>query len=277
MQAHLRADTTPSITFWRLALIAGYVFGGLIFLTLLAYVFVRYPDIALTPNEDGVTASIPHWFGATGSSIAYWLLGLLLACLYVYAGVRATADQNAWHEGVVLGAALGGSWIVLGMLGFFVHVPASSLFAAALLVAPVATGVAVTIRTGRVGRGALAGFLCGLTAALPIVLFTLTSDVTFTAHFLQTSWPLDHYCNFHTGDALAACEISDDLGFASTTLVALPLLTGGLGLLGGAIGATSVRPQRITVSSARIGSRAALFVALTLATIFVAELILRLW
>jgi hypothetical protein len=123
----------------------------------------------------------------------------------------------------------------------------------------------------------LAGFWCGMAVALLIVLSTLGIDVVVTSQFLQTSWPLDHYSNFHTGDTLAACEISDDLGFASTTLVALPLVMGGLGLIGGAIGLANVREQRASRPPGAQRSRAPLIFSLIMAAIFLAEFFLRFW
>jgi hypothetical protein len=85
------AETRPANVL-RLWFIGACVLGCVLFLAVLAYIFVRYPAIGVTPNEDGISANIPRWFGATGSSIAYWLIGLLIACLYVYTSVRGTSE-----------------------------------------------------------------------------------------------------------------------------------------------------------------------------------------
>src|SRR5262249_50677415 len=148
---------------------------------------------------------------------------------------------------------------------------------AGVLGMPVVAGALATSYTGRLGSGPLAGFWCGIAAALLIALSTLVLDVVLTSHFLQGSWLHDHYCNFHTGDALAACEIDDDLGFASNTLVTLPLAMAALGVIGGAFGLANPRERSATTRVGAKSSRAPLIFSLIMAAIFLAELFLRFW
>ena len=151
---------------------------------------------------------------------------------------------------------------------------------AALVIVPLAAGALGTSETGRFGSGALAGFWCGVATALFIAVSTVAIDVVFVSHFMQTSWLTDPVCNIHCGNALAACEIGDDLGFAASTAVGLPLIMAGLGAVGGAIG-LALHPQQGknvqpgAASAAR--SRAPLISSLVMALVVVAELVFNLW
>src|SRR5215470_460753 len=100
------SETSPTNTL-RPWVIAAYTLGFLGFLALLAYIFTRYPNIGITADEDGDIANIPHWFGAMGGSIAYLLLELFFAGLYVFTSVRGTSERGVWRDGVLTGAGLG--------------------------------------------------------------------------------------------------------------------------------------------------------------------------
>lgn len=272
MQTLTQEQPTRTARFW---VIGACVLGYVLFLALLAYVFARYPDSRLSTST-GPKSNIPIWFGADGAGIAYMLFGLLIACLYVYVSIQGTSGRGAWRLGVLLGAALGLAWLVIGILDAFVSTPAAGLllYGAALIV-PVAAGILGASQTGRFGSGSLAGFWCGVAAALLIALSIVVIDTVFASHFLQTSWPQDRHCNLHSGDALTACEISDDLGFAGTILIALPLIMAGLGAIGGAMGLANARGGQVDPREGN-DSRAPLIFSLIMIVLFVCTILFNL-
>lgn len=256
------------------------IFGYVLFLALLVYIFAQYPDSRLSTST-GPKANIPAWFGAGGAEVAYLALGLLIAGLYVSVCVLGTSTAGVWSRGALLGGALGVGWLVFGVAAALI--PMGILGAVpygALIIVPLAAGAWGTSETGRFGSGALAGFWCGVAAAVFIAVSTVAIDVVFVSHFLQTSWLTDPVCNIHRGNALAACEIGDDLGFAATITVGLPLIMAGLGAVGGAIG-LALQPQQgknvqpRAASAAR--SRVPLIFSLAMALVLVAELVFNLW
>jgi hypothetical protein len=267
---------TKSTDTFRPWFIGTCVLGNVAFLGLLAYVFMRYPDSRLSTST-GPKSNIPIWFGADGAAIAYMLFGLLLACLYVYVSVQGTSGGGVWRQGVLLGAALGLAWLVIGVLDAFISVPVVRLLLdGAILIVPVAAGLLGASQTGRFGSGPLAGFWCGVAAALLIALSMVVIDVAFASHFLQTNWPQDRHCNLHSGDALAACEIGDDLGFAGIILIALPVIMAGLGAIGGAIGVANERGGRVDAPREDNNSRAPLIFSLIMTVLFVSTLFFQL-
>ena len=143
MQTLIQAKPTHSARFW---FIGACVLGFVLFLALLAYVFMRYPESRLSTST-GPKANIPVWFGANGAGIAYMLFGLLIACLYVYVSVQGTSGPGVWRYGVLLGVQLGAAWFVI---------------------MPIVAGALATRYTRRLGSGPLASFWCGVTAALLI-------------------------------------------------------------------------------------------------------------
>jgi hypothetical protein len=268
-------ETKPTDTF-RPWFIGACVVGFVAFLGLLAYVFMRYPDSRLSTST-GPKSNIPLWFGADGAGIADILFGLLIACLYVYVSIQGTSGRGVWRQGVLLGALLGLAWLVIGVLDAFISAPGAGLLLdGALLIVPAAAGILGASQARRFGGGPLAGFWCGVAAALLIALSIVVIDVVFASHFLQTSWPQDRHCNLHTGDALAACEISDDLGFAGTILIALPVVMAGLGAIGGAIGLANVRGKQVYAPGESKDSRAPLIFSLIMIVLFVATLLFNL-
>jgi hypothetical protein len=270
MQTLTQEQLTKTARPW---FIGACVLGFVAFLGLLAHVFMRYPDSRLSTST-GPTSNIPTWFGADGAGIAYMLFGLLIACLYVYVSMQGTSGHGVWRLGVLLGAALGFAWLVVGVLDAFISAPAAELLLdGAVLIVPVAAGILGASQTGRFGSGPLAGFWCGVAAALLIALSMVAIDVVFASHFLQTSWPQDRHCNLHSGDALAACEISDDLGFAGTILIALPVIMAGLGAIGGAIGLANTRAGQVDAPREDNNSRAPLIFSLIMIVLFVCTIL----
>jgi hypothetical protein len=115
-----------------------------------------------------------------------------------------------------------------------------------------------------------------VTQAVLVGILVIALDHLFVGVLLRTSWAQDHLCAAHTGDALAACEMSDDLGFVATALVLMPLLGWLFGLVGGAFGLA----LRSGVTAAKRTTNRLLAPALfsgALAAIFIAELIWNLW
>lgn len=275
MQTLTQPRSANTSRFW---LIGACALGFALFLGLLAYIFARYPDAALSTGT-GPKANIPLWFGANGAAITYLLLGVLLAGLYIYVSVQGTSQRGVWRTGAVFGAALGVVWLLVGVINVFISVtPLELALDGALLILPIVAGALGASQTGRFGDGPLAGFWCGLAAALLIALAIIAIDTGFAAHLSQTSWLQDRQCNAHTGDALAACEISDDLGLAASLVVALPILMAGLGAIGGTIGIASTRGQRREAMPTTANpSRAPLFFSLIIVALIAAELLFNLW
>src|SRR5262249_48076043 len=135
-----RTDTS-STDISRPWFIGACTLGLVAFLGLLAYVFMRYPDARLSTST-GPQSNMPIWFGADGAGIAYMLFGLLIACLYVYVSVQGTLGRGMWRQGVVLGAALGLAWLVIGVLDAITALSAAGLLVdGAILIVPVAAGL----------------------------------------------------------------------------------------------------------------------------------------
>jgi hypothetical protein len=206
------------------------------------------------------------------------LLGGLISCLYIYVSIQGTPVRGVWRRGVVLGAGLGITWLVIGVCSILIETSALGLVLdAGLLIMPVLAGALGARQTGRFGSGSLAGFWCGIAAAALIALSIVVIDIAFAPHLLQTNWAHDSHCDLHRGDALAACEISDDLGYAASILVILPVIMAGLGMIGGAIGTMTERRRVAKESPVVDNSRAPFIFSLLMVVLFATELLLNLW
>src|SRR5262249_3752883 len=253
------------------------VLGSVALEILLAYVFNRYPGSSLSTGT-GPGASVPQWFGANGAATAYMTLGLGISCLYIYVGLQGTGRQGVWRQGVTLGFVLGLGWLVLSVLGLVARTDATGLLlAAAVLIMPTIAGALGARSDGDIIKGALEGFWCGLAAALCIALAVVAVDVAFASSLMESRWAQDSQCHAHLGDALAACEIGGDLGFAATVLVALPAAMAILGAFGGAFGAGYARDRFVAVPRDDNQYRAPIVFLLIMGALFLTELIFNLW
>jgi hypothetical protein len=223
-------------------LVAGIRLSFVVLLALIWYPFLRY-SASVTGSGTGPKASLPILLGGDGARIAYVALGAGIALLYIgVAALGARASQSAgerpWRTGAMLALIGGGVWLTLSVVMKFFPLlePLSALSALLILVLPALAVLLAAQRTGDLATGALAGFWWGVTqAALPGIL-VIALDHLFVSVLLRTSWARDHLCAAHTGDALAACEMSDDLGFVATMLVLMPPLGWLFSLVGGAFG-----------------------------------------
>jgi hypothetical protein len=260
--------------------------GFVVLLALIWYTFLRYPA-AVAGSGTGPRASLPILLGDSSARIAYLALGAGLALLYIVVAAWSTrasqsAGERPWRAGALLALSGGGVWLTLSVASKFF--PLLELLSAPsvllILILPALAGLLEARRTGGLARGALAGFWCGVTQAVILGILVIALDHLFVGVLLRTSWAHDHLCAAHTGDALAACEMSDDLGFVATTLVLMPLLGWLFGFAGGAFGlalrsdATTASPAATQTTSRLVAP--ALFSAM-LTAIFVAELIWNLW
>ena len=149
---------------------------------------------------------------------------------------------GVWARGALLGVGLGLVWLASVLWRADSDGRFRTFATVALVIVPLAAGALGASETGRFGSGALAGFWCGVAAAVFIAVSTVAIDVVFVSHFMQTSW-LTAPVAISIAAILAACEIGDDLGFAASTAVGLPLIMAGLGAVGGAIG-LALHPQQ---------------------------------
>jgi hypothetical protein len=270
----------------RPALIAGLGLSFVVLLALIWYTFLRYPA-SVAASGNGPKASLPIWLGDAGATIAYLALGALLALLYLgvaAVGARASSptSERPWRTGVSLALLGGAIWLLLDVATKLIPALEFLSLPSALLVPglPALAGALVARRTGQLALGALAGFWCGVTIAPLLGVLALAQDHVFATTLLHTSWAHDRLCAPLAGDALAACEMSDDLGFVATTLVLMPFVGWLFGLVGGAFGlALRPGPASETPDTTRTINRlvAPGIFSAALAAIFVAELIWRLW
>jgi hypothetical protein len=267
-------------------LIVGISLGFVVLLALIWYTFLRYPA-SIAGSGTGPRASLPILLGDSGSRITYLTLGAGIALLYI--GVAAwctrasqSAGERPWRLGAFFALIGGGVWLTLSVATKFF--PLLELLSAPsvllILILPALAGLLEARRTGGLATGVLAGFWCGVIQAVILGILVIALDHLFVGVLLRTSWAHDHLCAAYTGDALAACEMSDDLGFVATALVLIPLLGWLCGIIGGAFGlalrsgATTATPAATQTTSRLLAP--ALFSGM-LAAIFVAELIWNLW
>jgi hypothetical protein len=267
-------------------LIVGISLGFVVLLALIWYTFLRYPA-SIAGSGTGLRASLPILLGDSSARIAYLALGAGIALLYIgVAALGARANQSTgerpWRAGALFALIGGGVWLTLSVATKFFPLlePVSAPSVLLILILPALAGLREARRAGDLATGALAGFWCGVTQAVILGILVIALDHLFVGVLLRTSWAHDHLCAAHTGDALAACEMSDDLGFVATTLVLMPLLGWLFGVVGGAFGlalrsgATTAPPSATRTTNRLLAP--ALFSG-ALAAIFVAELIWNLW
>jgi hypothetical protein len=267
-------------------LVAGVSLGFVVLLALIWYTFLRYPA-SIAGSGTGPKASLPIWLGDSGAMIAYLILGAVIALLYIgvaAVGARAShpADEQPWRIGAALALLSGATWLILGVAAklFSPLEPVSALSPLLIITLPGLSGLLAARRSGQLATGALAGFWCGATLAILFGVVTITLDHLFVGTLLRTTWAHDTHCAAHMGDALAACELSDDLGFVATMLTLFPFAGWLFGALGSAIG-VSLAPKDLSETQPPTPKANPLLAPAifsgALAAIFVVELIWNLW
>jgi hypothetical protein len=228
------------------------------------------------------------WFGATGATIAYILLGAYLLCLYICLGILATpsavssAPLNRWQPWQI-GGLLGAT---VGVVVFVVGIPVSLLahfegFSAMVLLvwvsALVAAGILGGQATGRIMGGLLAGVWCGIVIALLSSLLGLGQDLLLAPLLVHGAWAHDATCPYLVSRTLAACETSDDLGWYASVLTALPVLGALFGGLGGLARGAGSPGTSARAAIPRVAMLIPLAFLILQTTLFVGELIWNFW
>jgi hypothetical protein len=263
--------------------LAWLALGFLVILGLLEYTFLRFPTSKVSSGT-GPKANVPIWFGAEGAGTFYLGLGVFYACLYLWVGAQSGRSGRAWRPGALCGLVVGGTWLLVSLVAAWL--PALGAVRAIGLLAlfglPMVAGVLGARTTGRVGDGVLAGFWCGVVAAVLIAGAIIAVDNAFATALVHTSWANDPTCPQPAGPALAGCEIGDDLGFVAIALAVIPLLLAAIGTAGGAIGAASVPPQPAMRQADHAGPRepsrwrAPLIFSGLMLALFIAEIVFKL-
>ena len=265
---------------WFLALLAA---GFGVVLGLLEFTFWRFPS-SVASSGTGPKANVAIWLGADRARLAYLGLGAVYAGLYLWVGSQSVRSASAWRPGSLCGLVLGGVWLVVNVVVDWLPAlaplrPPSLL---ALLGLALLAGLLGARATGRARDGALAGFWCGLVAAVLIAGSIVAVDNALATTLVHTAWANDPTCPQPAGPALAGCEIGDDLGFVAIALTLIPLLLGSIGAVGGAIGASAAAsPQSPQASppadtNRLSGWRAPLVFSGAMLALFVAEITLKL-
>jgi hypothetical protein len=265
---------------WFLALLAT---GFLLVVGLLEFTFLRFPS-SVGSSGTGPKANVAIWLGADGARLAYLGLAAVYAGLYLWVGSQSLKSASAWRPGALCGLVLGGVWLVVNVLVDWLPAlaPLRSLGLLALLGLAFLAGLLGARATGLARDGALAGFWCGLVAAVLIAGSIVAVDNAFATTLVNSTWANDPTCPQPAGPAFAGCEIGDDLGFVATVLTLVPLLLSGVGALGGVLAAsTTARPESRNASPPETanrlyGWRAPLVFSGAMLALFVAEITLKL-
>src|SRR5262249_18298351 len=150
---------------------------------------------------------VPLWFGADGAGLFYLGLVAFYAGVYLWVGSQASRSVRTWRIGTLAGLGIGGIGLAVSLVTDWF--PALDLLRPlswlALLGLPLFVGALGARAGGRASDGALAGFWCGIAAALLLALSIMLVDNTFTTTFLHTSWAHDPTCPYPAGSALAGC------------------------------------------------------------------------
>jgi hypothetical protein len=119
-----------------------------------------------------------------------------------------------------------------------------------MLAAAVLAGLVAGRLTGQTEAGALSAFWCGLAAALVWAIAGMVVDFTLSSWLAGGAvWAGVHYlCHGLAGSELAACAVSVDVYNWGKVLLALPILSGGLGVIGGLWGAALTKARQPLVS-----------------------------
>lgn len=227
--------TIPSSHRWFLAMLA---VGFVVVLALVDVTFLRFPTSRVSSGT-GPKANIPIWLGPDGAGLFYLGLGGVYAGLYLWVGSQSARSARCWRPGAFCGLALGSIWLVVSVVANWLPALGAlrPLGLLAFLGLPVVAGMLGARATGLARDGALAGFWCGVVAAVFLAASIIGVDNAFAATLVHTSWAHDPTCPQPAGPALAGCEIGDDLGLVAVELTLLPVLVAGIGAIGGAIGA----------------------------------------
>jgi hypothetical protein len=265
---------------WFLALLAT---GFLVVVGLLEFTFLRFPS-SVGSSGTGPKANVAIWLGADGARLAYLGLAAVYAGLYLWVGSQSLKSASAWRPGASCGLVLGGVWLVVNVVVDWLPAlaPLRPLSLLAMLSLALLAGLLGARATGLARDGALAGFWCGVVAAVLIAGSIVAVDNAFATTLVNSTWANDPTCPQPAGAALAGCEIGDDLGFVAIALTLIPLLLGGVGALGGALAAsTTASPESqkalLPATANRLyGWRAPLVFSGAMLALFVAEITLKL-
>jgi hypothetical protein len=166
------------------------------------------------------------------------ILGAYLAVtMYGARGRRPSA--RPWMVGVTAGG-IGGLAVLLLTAAVRLDALLLVMFFAALL-----AGLIAGRLTGQTEAGALGGFWCGLACALVWAAGGMVVDLTLASSLGGTVWASNHYfCHGLAGSALAACAVGADVSNWGKVLLGLPIISGGLGVIGGLWGAALTKARQ---------------------------------
>jgi hypothetical protein len=275
------------VTLPRRLFVIGLALAIVILFGLVVTIFRYYPSIS-SSHGTGPAPIFPVWFGTTGATMAYILLGAYLLCLYIGLGVLATPSPASssplgrwqpWQIGGLLGATVG---IVVFVVGVPVNLlPQTGGFSAIALlvwvVALVAAGVLGGQATGRILGGVLAGVWCGIVIALLSSLLGLGQDLLLAPLLVHGAWANDSTCPYLVTRTVASCETSDDLGWYASVLTALPVVGALFGGLGGLVHGAEAREARDPAPVPRIAVVIPFAFLILQAALFAGELIWSFW
>ena len=211
----------------------------LVFLVLLVYVF-RF----LFPTLLGSTQA--HRFMAdliNADTYGKFLVGTIIIGAYIAVTVYGTRSWGTRARLWMISVAIGG---ITGLAAALLTL-AIGLGAQFLVMLSIATlvGLIAGKLTGQTEAGVLGGFWCGLTSALVWAIAGMVVDLALASQLANTAWASSHYfCQGLAGTELAACTVGSDMSNFGKVLLGLPILSGGLGVIGGLWGTALTKTRR---------------------------------
>jgi len=213
----------------------------LAFLGLFVYVFrvlfTLQPSLAEAHRLTDVLNQIWNYHSFNTFQAGMVIIGAYLG-VSVYGTRGRGPSARPWMAGVTAGGIAGLAAILLALTGQL-NAMLVVMLAAAVLAGLIAGGL-----TGQTEAGALGGFWCGLACALVWATAGMVMDLTLISRLAGTAWASSQVCQGLVGAELAACAVGNDVFTWGKVLLALPILSGGLGVIGGLLGAalTKARP-----------------------------------
>ena len=216
------------------SVLIGLELALLVLLVYVVYFFFRtQPDLS----------AAHHFMVEPNQIITDRLVGILILGAYLAVTIYATRSRGP----------SAGPWLVGITAGTFTSLVSVFLACAirldAVLIVMLSIAFLAGLTAGRLAgqteAGALGGFWFGLACALVWVIVGMIVDLTQAPWLARTAWASSHYyCIGLAGNTLAACAIGNDLSDWGKVLLALPIVSGGLGVIGGLIGSalTKARP-----------------------------------
>jgi hypothetical protein len=207
----------------------------LVFLTLFVYVFrfvfTTVPSSAAAHRLAPLLDDIWRVRGFNYLQVGLIILGAYLA-VTVWGARSRDGGARPWLMIGLLAGGLGG----LAAAALTPTAPVGTQLLAMLAAAALA-GLLAGGRTGQIEAGALGGFWCGLAAALVWASASLVADLTLAGPLAGTAWASSHACLALVGNELTLCAAAYDVSMWGRMLMGLPILSGGLGVIGGLLGA----------------------------------------